>query len=71
MTTLPRGTAHKPSAQGERLPAKASWCRGDLVLDDYSPDYTLGWPILIVCPTSVIKNWEREFNTWGAFRWVC
>ncbi len=25
-------------------------------------------PILIVAPTSVLTNWQREFNTWGAFR---
>ncbi|KAL3134837.1 hypothetical protein ABBQ32_007805 [Trebouxia sp. C0010 RCD-2024] len=24
-------------------------------------------PILIVAPTSVLTNWQREFNTWGAF----
>ena len=25
-------------------------------------------PILIVAPTSVLTNWQREFNTWGAFQ---
>jgi SNF2 family DNA or RNA helicase len=25
-------------------------------------------PILIVAPSSVITNWQREFSTWGAFR---
>lgn len=24
--------------------------------------------ILLVVPTSVITNWQREFSTWGAFR---
>ncbi|GAB4813149.1 hypothetical protein N2152v2_000195 [Parachlorella kessleri] len=37
-------------------------------LDDYAPDYTDPSPVLIVCPTSVLKNWEREFQTWGSFR---
>jgi SNF2 family DNA or RNA helicase len=23
---------------------------------------------LIVCPTSVLKNWEQEFQAWGSFR---
>ena len=25
-------------------------------------------PILIVAPTSVLTNWQREFDTWGAFQ---
>ncbi|KAF3332904.1 Switch 2 [Carex littledalei] len=25
-------------------------------------------PILILCPTSVIKNWENEFSEWGEFK---
>lgn len=25
-------------------------------------------PILIVAPTSVLENWEREFERWGSFR---
>ena len=24
-------------------------------------------PVLIVCPTSVIQNWENEFSEWGDF----
>lgn len=24
-------------------------------------------PILVVAPTSVLTNWQREFATWGAF----
>lgn len=28
-----------------------------------------GAPILVVAPTSVLSNWEREFETWGHFRW--
>ncbi|KAJ4782677.1 DNA repair/recombination protein [Rhynchospora pubera] len=28
--------------------------------------YQIG-PILILCPTSVIKNWENEFAEWGEF----
>lgn len=24
--------------------------------------------ILIVAPSSVLTNWQREFSTWGAFR---
>jgi SNF2 family DNA or RNA helicase len=22
-------------------------------------------PILILCPSSVVANWQREFSTWG------
>ena len=29
-----------------------------------------GAPILVVAPTSVLSNWEREFETWGRFRWA-
>ena len=25
-------------------------------------------PILILAPTSVLTNWQREFDTWGAFK---
>jgi hypothetical protein len=28
------------------------------------------WPILVVCPTSVMGNWCRELGTWGTFRWA-
>lgn len=24
-------------------------------------------PVLIICPTSVLRNWEQEFQAWGAF----
>lgn len=29
--------------------------------------HTLG-PVLIICPTSVIRNWENEFAAWGSFK---
>lgn len=28
------------------------------------------WPVLVVCPTSVLDNWMRELNMWGTFK-VC
>lgn len=31
---------------------------------------TIRWPILVVCPTSVLDNWVRELNMWGTFK-VC
>ncbi|GMH36245.1 hypothetical protein BSKO_04113 [Bryopsis sp. KO-2023] len=26
------------------------------------------WPLLVVCPTSVIENWVREFSTWSTLK---
>jgi SNF2 family DNA or RNA helicase len=26
------------------------------------------WPVLVVCPTSVLDNWMRELNMWGTFK---
>ena len=26
------------------------------------------WPILLVCPASVLSNWHRELTQWGAFK---
>lgn len=25
------------------------------------------WPILLVCPASVLTNWHRELTQWGSF----
>lgn len=43
------------------------------IADDprYEPSYTgTGAPILIICPTSLLDNWERELSMWGTFRVV-
>ena len=38
------------------------------------PENRVGKPIphlkvfLILCPTSVLRNWQQEFEAWGAFR---
>ncbi|KAL4459161.1 hypothetical protein ABPG75_014026, partial [Micractinium tetrahymenae] len=42
----------------------------DIEDDEFAPDFNVGWPILIVAPTSVLTNWEREFDMWGRFRVV-
>jgi SNF2 family DNA or RNA helicase len=26
------------------------------------------WPLLVVAPSSVLDNWQREFQRWGNFR---
>jgi hypothetical protein len=26
------------------------------------------WPILVVCPTAVVANWQQEFGMWGCFQ---
>jgi hypothetical protein len=26
------------------------------------------WPILVVCPTAVVANWQQEFAMWGSFQ---
>jgi hypothetical protein len=26
------------------------------------------WPLLVVAPSSVLENWQREFQRWGSFR---
>ena len=33
---------------------------GQLGMEQYAPDYRMGWPLLIVCPTSVGPNWMEE-----------
>lgn len=38
--------------------------------DEFAPNYNVGWPVLVVAPTSVLTNWEREFDMWGRFRCV-
>ena len=45
----------------------------DLIDPEYAPAYSNAgrqWPVLVLAPTSVLANWEREFQTWGHFRWV-
>eukprot|EP00879_Flechtneria_rotunda_P017956 GHRR01018820.1.p1 GENE.GHRR01018820.1~~GHRR01018820.1.p1 ORF type:complete len:1037 (+),score=418.95 GHRR01018820.1:777-3887(+) len=29
---------------------------------------SVGWPLLVVAPTSVLDNWMREFGMWGWFK---
>lgn len=29
---------------------------------------TIRWPVLVVCPTSVLDNWMRELDMWGTFK---
>jgi hypothetical protein len=29
---------------------------------------SIRWPVLVVCPTSVLDNWMRELNMWGTFK---
>lgn len=36
--------------------------------EDANPSAAGRHPILVVCPTSVLTNWERELFTWGRFR---
>lgn len=41
-----------------------------LLDDEWEPNFgCAGYPILIVAPTSVLTNWQRELDTWGHFRW--
>eukprot|EP00887_Chlorella_sp_A99_P006990 scaffold2.g6990.t1 len=42
---------------------EAPVCGAALADIKYEPDYSRCYPILIVCPTSVLSNWEREFET--------
>jgi len=37
--------------------------------DTYAPDYSgTGAPVLVVCPLSLLGNWQDELSAWGTFR---
>ena len=46
-------------------PAKGA----DVMGEEWAPAYERSWPILIVCPPTLINNWHRELSEWGRFRW--
>lgn len=55
------------------MPVELPCIAQDLVVDDKSRNGLFACrqkSILIVAPSSVVTNWQREFSTWGAFRVV-
>ena len=46
-------------------PAKGA----DVMGEEWAPAYERSWPILIVCPPTLIDNWHRELSEWGRFKW--
>lgn len=60
--TVPLQNTHRQHHTHPAAQSVASLCR--------APVYEQGAPILVVAPTSVLSNWEREFDTWGHFRWA-
>lgn len=50
---------------GGRRPAPAPGAEAELEVSGPSHDPRQRQPILILCPGSVIANWQREFVTWG------
>eukprot|EP00897_Mesotaenium_endlicherianum_P002953 jgi/Mesen1/2686/ME000167S01842 len=47
-----------------RAPAGRTWGKTDA----YDDNESVGKAVLVVAPTSVLHNWEREFESWGTFR---
>jgi len=55
-----------PSAAPCRPPPAQVYPEGD---DDAAGSAcVVRWPLLVCCPTSLIENWEREFDMWGCFK---
>jgi hypothetical protein len=68
----PSAPPHRQQALEEvqPLPERDADERWGLDEPAYDPAYTRCYPVLVVAPTSVLDNWEREFAMWGTFRWV-
>lgn len=69
LLAAPLGHRLQPLRKIEPLPDSEGETQWGLVNDDaYAPDYSTCYPVLVVAPTSVLENWEREFDMWGKFR---
>jgi len=69
---LPRSfAAYRRHRQQQRLKQQELVDEDEEEQDDVTDaNSAIRWPVLVVCPTSVLDNWMRELNMWGTFK-VC